>query len=373
MTRMKSKWLILFMVFSLFLVACGGGSDEAVVEEVVEEEPAETLDAPATTAAPAEPVEDPKSICLVLDIGGLGDLSFNDLAYSGYQKAIEDFGMVGTFLEPDGGGENRGELLELCAEAGNDLIVGNGFLFDASMNEVAPNYPEINFAITDGVAEPSNVRGMLFKHAEGSFLAGVAAALKTQTNNVGFIGGVDFPLIHEFEQGFIAGVEAINPDITIQIGYASVPPDFSGFNDQVKGKEIALAQYEAGADIIYHAAGGTGTGMFQAAKEVSEATGSKVWGIGVDFDQYYQVGTPLPELQEYILTSMVKAADVSIYNAAKATVEGNFTGGALVDDLSTGGVYLSYSGGYIDDIKDVIEDYKEKIISGEIVPPSVRP
>ena len=148
---------------------------------------------------------------------------------------------------------------------------------------------------------------------------------------------------------------------------------FSGFNDQVKGKEIALAQYEAGADIIYHAAGGTGTGMFQAAKEVSEATGSKVWGIGVDFDQYYQVGTPLPELQEYILTSMVKAADVSIYNAAKATVEGNFTGGALVDDLSTGGVYLSYSGGYIDDIKDVIEDYKEKIISGEIVPPSVRP
>ena len=221
--------------------------------------------------------------------GGLGDLSFNDLAYAGYEKAVADFGMKGTFLEPEGGGENRGELLELCAEAGNDLIIGNGFLFDASMNEVAPNYPDLNFAITDGVAEPGNVRGMLFNHAEGSFLAGVAAALKTKTNNVGFLGGVDFPLIHEFEQGFLAGVAAINPDIVVQIGYASVAPDFSGFNDTVKGKEIALAQYEAGADIIYHAAGGTGTGMFQAAKEVSESTGSKVWGIGVDFDQYYQV------------------------------------------------------------------------------------
>ena len=370
---MKSKWLILFIVFGLILTACGGGSDDAAEEEVVAEEPAEELDSPATTAAAAEPVADPPSICLVLDIGGLGDLSFNDLAYSGYQKAIEDFGMVGTFLEPDGGGENRGELLELCAEAGNDLIVGNGFLFDGAMNEVAPNYPDINFAITDGVAEPSNVRGMLFKHAEGSYLAGIAAALKTKTNNVGFIGGVDFPLIHEFEQGFLAGVAEINPDIVVQIGYASVPPDFSGFNDPVKGKEIALAQYEAGADIIYHAAGGTGTGMFEAAKEVSEATGSKVWGIGVDFDQYYQVGTPLPDLQEYILSSMVKAADVSIYNAAKATVEGTFSGGALVDDLSTGGVYLSFSGGYIDDIKDTIEEYQAKIISGEIVPPSVRP
>ena len=135
---MKSKWLVLFIVFGLILTACGGGSDDAAEEEVVAEEPAEELDSPATTAAAAEPVADPPSICLVLDIGGLGDLSFNDLAYSGYQKAIEDFGMVGTFLEPDGGGENRGELLELCAEAGNDLIVGNGFLFDGAMNEVAP-------------------------------------------------------------------------------------------------------------------------------------------------------------------------------------------------------------------------------------------
>ena len=370
---MKSKWLILFMVFSLFLVACGGGSDEAVEEVEAVEEPAETLDSPATTSAAAELEADPMGICLVLDIGGLGDLSFNDLAYAGYEKAVADFGMNGTFLEPDGGGENRGELLELCAEAGNDLIIGNGFLFDASMNEVAPKFPDTNFAITDGVAEPGNVRGMLFNHAEGSFLAGVAAALKTQTNNVGFLGGVDFPLIHEFEQGFIAGVKAVNPDIEIQIGYATVAPDFGGFNDQVKGKEIALAQYEAGADIIYHAAGGTGTGMFEAAKEVSESTGSKVWGIGVDFDQYYQVGNALPELQEYILSSMVKAVDVSIYNAAKATMEGTFTGGASVDNLATGGIYLSYSGGYIDDIKDTIDSYKEKIMSGEIVPPSARP
>ena len=372
MITKKRKYSLVLLSLMLILSACGG-SDTAeevvVVEDVVEE----TLESPATTAAPAEPEADPMGICLVLDIGGLGDLSFNDLAYAGYEKAVADFGMSGTFLEPDGGGENRGELLELCAEAGNDLIIGNGFLFDASMNEVAPKFPDTNFAITDGAAEPGNVRGMLFNHAEGSFLAGVAAALKTQTNNVGFLGGVDFPLIHEFEQGFIAGVQAVNPDIVIQIGYATVAPDFGGFNDQVKGKEIALAQYEAGADIIYHAAGGTGTGMFEAAKEVSESTGSKVWGIGVDFDQYYQVGNALPDLQEYILSSMVKAVDVSIYNAAKATMEGTFTGGASVDNLATGGIYLSYSGGYIDDIKDTIDSYKEKIMNGEIVPPSARP
>ena len=363
---MKSKWLVLFIVFGLILTACGGGSDDAAEEEVVAEEPAETLDSPATTAAAAEPEADPPSICLVLDIGGLGDLSFNDLAYSGYQKAIEDFGMVGTFLEPDGGGENRGELLELCAEAGNDLIVGNGFLFDAAMNEVAPNYPDLNFAITDGVAEPSNVRGMLFKHAEGSYLAGIAAALKTKTNNVGFIGGVDFPLIHEFEQGFLAGVAEINPDIVVQIRYASVPPDFSGFNDPVKGKEIALAQYEAGADIIYHAAGGTGAGLFEAAKEVSESTGSKVWAIGVDADQYQTVSD---ELKPYILTSMLKRVDNAVYLTIKAIVDGTFAGGVTVFDLSVDGVGYSTSGGYVDDIVDQLEDYKARIVSGEIVVP----
>ena len=113
--------------------------------------------------------------------------------------------------------------------------------------------------------------------------------------------------------------------------------------------------------------------MFEAAKEVSESTGTKVWGIGVDFDQYYQVGNALPELQEYILSSMVKSVDVSIYNAAKQTVEGTFEGGILVDNLESGGIYLSYSGGYIDDIKDTIEEYKAKIIAGEIDPPSARP
>ena len=125
---MKSKWLVLFIVFGLILTACGGGSDDAAEEEVVAEEPAETLDSPATTAAAAEPEADPASICLVLDIGGLGDLSFNDIAYHGYKKHCRFFNVEGTFLEPDEGGENRGELLELCAEAGNDLIIGNGFL-----------------------------------------------------------------------------------------------------------------------------------------------------------------------------------------------------------------------------------------------------
>ena len=370
---MKSKWLILFMVFSLFLVACGGETSDDAVEETAVEEPAETLDSPATTAAPAEAPEEPAvGVCLVLDIGGLGDQGFNDSAYLGYNMGIEEFGVEGTFLEPDEGGENRGELLNLCAEDGNALVIGNGFLFDVAMTESATNFPDTNFAITDSVIEPANARGMIFAAEQGSFLVGVAAALKTQTNKIGFIGGVDIPLIHAFEVGFVAGVQAVNPDIEIDIKYASVPPDFSGFQDPVKGKEIALAQYEAGADVIYHAAGGTGIGMFEAAAEVSASTGSKVWGIGVDQDQYLTIGGAIPEVQEYILTSMVKKVEVAVYNAIKDTVNGTFSGGPVAEDVESGGIDISYTGGYIDDIKDEIEAYRAKIISGEIVVPSSR-
>ena len=369
---MKSKWLVLFIVFGLILTACGGGSDDAV-EEVVADEPAETLDSPATTAAAAAEPEAPATkVCLVLDIGGLGDQGFNDSAYLGYNMGIDEFGVEGTFLEPDEGGENRGELLNLCAEDGNDLIIGNGFLFDVAMTESATNFPDTNFAITDSVIDPANARGMILAAEQGSFLVGVAAALKTQTNKIGFIGGVDIPLIHAFEVGFVAGVQAVNPDIEIDIKYASVPPDFSGFGDPVKGKEIALAQYEAGADVIYHAAGGTGIGMFEAAAEVSASTGSKVWGIGVDQDQYLTIGGAIPEVQEFILTSMVKKVEVAVYNAIADTVNGTFTGGPVAEDVESGGIDISYTGGYIDDIKDEIEAYRAKIISGEITVPSSR-
>lgn len=379
MTQMKSKRLVLFIVFALIITACGGGSEDSV-DEVVADEPAETLDAPATTAAAPEPEEPAAKVCLVLDIGGLGDQGFNDMAYDGYQKALADFNVEGTFLEPDEGGENRGELLDLCAADGNDLVIGNGFLFAGAITETAANYPDVNFAITDETfVEGENIRSMVFAEEQGSYLVGVAAALQTESGIVGFVGGVDIPLIHAFEAGFIQGVKSVDPDITIISKYASVPPDFSGFNDPVKGKEIALAMYEEGADVVYHAAGGTGIGVCQATAEHSSASGEKDWCIGVDTDQITTIGSAFPETKEYFLSSMLKQVDVAVYNAIKDTVNGEFGSGSdggpnvIRENLASGGIDISYTGGYIDGIKDSIEAAREEIISGAVTVSRERP
>ena len=376
---MKSKRLVLFIVFALIITACGGGSEDSV-DEVVADEPAETLDAPATTAAAPEPEEPAAKVCLVLDIGGLGDQGFNDMAYDGYQKALADFNVEGTFLEPDEGGENRGELLDLCAADGNDLVIGNGFLFAGAITETAANYPDVNFAITDETfVEGENIRSMVFAEEQGSYLVGVAAALQTESGIVGFVGGVDIPLIHAFEAGFIQGVKSVDPDITIISKYASVPPDFSGFNDPVKGKEIALAMYEEGADVVYHAAGGTGIGVCQATAEHSSASGEKDWCIGVDTDQITTIGSAFPETKEYFLSSMLKQVDVAVYNAIKDTVNGEFGSGSdggpnvIRENLASGGIDISYTGGYIDGIKDSIEAAREEIISGAVTVSRERP
>jgi basic membrane protein A len=378
-TQMKSKRLVLFIVFALILTACGGGSEDSV-DEVVADEPAETLDAPATTAAAPEPEEPAAKVCLVLDIGGLGDQGFNDMAYDGYQKALADFNVEGTFLEPDEGGENRGELLDLCAADGNDLVIGNGFLFAGAITETAANYPDVNFAITDETfVEGENIRSMVFAEEQGSYLVGVAAALQTETGIVGFVGGVDIPLIHAFEAGFLQGVKSVDPNITIISKYASVPPDFSGFNDPVKGKEIALAMYEEGADVVYHAAGGTGIGVCQATAEHSSASGEKDWCIGVDTDQITTIGSAFPETKEYFLSSMLKQVDVAVYNAIKDTVNGEFGSGSdggpnvIRENLASGGIDISYTGGYIDGIKDSIEAAREEIISGAVTVSRERP
>jgi|TARA_Y100000996_G_scaffold246031_1_gene193423 basic membrane protein A len=364
---MKSKWLVLFIVFGLILTACGGSDTAEETVEEAEEAPQESLDSPATTAAPAEPAPPTASVGVVYDIGGRGDLSFNDMAYAGLEKAIADLGVDGIDLEPNEGGENRPELLTLLADEGKDLIIGVGFLFADAMTEVATAYPDTSFGIIDSAVEPANVSGMVFAEEQGSFLVGVAAGLKTTTNKIGFIGGVEFPLIQKFEAGFAAGVAAACPTCTVDVKYVTYPPDFGGFNDAAKAKEIALAQYEEGADIIYHAAGGAGNGLFEAAKEVSDSTGTKVWAIGVDADQANTVSS---ELAPYILTSMIKRVDVAVYNTIKAVVDGTFAGGVTVFDLSVDGVGYSTTGGWIDDIVSDIEGYKAQIISGEITVPA---
>jgi basic membrane protein A and related proteins len=321
------------------------------------------------------------TVGLAYDLGGRGDLSFNDSAAAGLDKAVTDFGITAQELEPNQGGTNRAELLDLLASQGADMIIGVGFLYAETVCAAAAKYPDVNFGDVDGFinADTANCKGahdltaddnlasLMFAEEQGSFLVGAAAALKSTTGHVGFIGGVDIDLIHKFEAGYTAGAQQINPDIKVDVKYISQPPDFSGFNDPAKGKEIATSMFENGADIVYAAAGGSGLGVFEAAKEYSASSGSQVWAIGVDSDQYLTAPT---ELQPYILTSMLKRVDVAVYETIKAQVEGTFAGGYQTFDLSRDGVGYSTSGGFIDDIVPQLEDLKQQIIDGTITVPT---
>ncbi len=369
--RRYTKLFALVSVLALVAAACGGGggettttAGEAPTTETTAAAPEET-----TTTAPPEttPPEEAVKVGMVFDIGGRGDQSFNDAAAAGLDRAVADFGIEPLELEPSAGGENREELLRLLSEQGVPLIFAIGFLFTDSVAAAAADFPDTKYGLIDSVVDAPNVASLVFAEEQGSFLVGAAAALKSQTGKIGFIGGVEIDLIKKFQAGFEAGVKAVNPDAEIIVQYVSQPPDFSGFNDPARGREIGTAMYEQGADVVYHAAGGTGGGLFEAAKEYSEANNTQVWAIGVDSDQYNQVDDAL---KPYILTSMLKRVDVAVYNTIEAFVNGEFQGGIVVFDLSVDGVGYSTSGGFVDDIVDQLEDFKAKIISGEIEVPT---
>lgn len=313
---------------------------------------------------------------LTYDIGGRGDQSFNDSAAAGADQAVAELGITLTEAEPNEDGSNRAELLQLQADS-SDLVVGVGFAFENDAPDVAAANPDTNFAIidsamldfdNDGAPFGDNVVGLTFAEEQGSFLVGVIAALENETGTVGFIGGVSgYGLIEKFDAGFRAGVAAIDPEIEVLSQYITEFPDFDGFYSADRAKQIALEMYSQGADIIYHAAGESGGGLFEAAKEQSESSGSKVWGIGVDSDQYNLVD---PSVQEYVLTSMLKRVDVAVLEVAKAQNEGTFEAGNTVYDLSIDGVGYSTTGGFIDDIVDQVEEYRAQIIAGDIVVPT---
>ena len=227
----------------------------------------------------------------------------------------------------------------------------------------------IDHTSCDGAADltdASNITSLLFAEEQGSYLVGAAAALKSTTGHLGFIGGVEIDLIKKFEAGFVAGAQKINPDIKVDVKYISQPPDFTGFNDPAKAKEIATGLYEGGADVVYHAAGGSGTGLFEAARDYSAAN-SHVWAIGVDSDQYLSAAA---DLQPFILTSALKHVEVAVYAAIKDFTAGTLKGGIRVFDLKVDGVGYTTSGGFIDDIKSQLDDLKAQIIAGTIVVPT---
>jgi basic membrane protein A len=364
---------------ALVLAACGDDAGETTTTAggattTAGGDTTTTAGAPTTTAA--ELIGEGRVVGMAFDVGGRGDLSFNDLAALAWDDGMAMYGYTGEELAPDAGGENREENLRLLAESGQELIIANGFAFAQNVWRVGTEFPDTMFAITDDcpqddtftVVEMANVRCMLFSEEQGSFLMGVAAALKSTTGTIGFIGGVQVPLILKFQAGFEAGALAANPDINILPAvYLTQVPDFTGFNDPVKGKEAALALYGQGADVIFHAAGGSGLGLFQAADELS-TDDSFLWAIGVDSDQYNTVGDPA--LQEHILTSMLKRVDVAVGKAILDFLEGNFTPGAVRLGLAEEGVGYATSGGFIDDISAQLDDYATQIIDGTIVVPT---
>jgi basic membrane protein A and related proteins len=366
----SKKLLAVGIVAALGLAACGSDDDTGTATTDAPEgtEAPAATDAPTATEAPTEGTDAPATgdgatVGVVFDITGRGDRSFNDAAGAGLDQAVDELGVTGLESTPTGDGD-RAERVRGLVDEGAGLVIGVGFLFGDSITTVAEGDPDTSFAIIDSVVDLPNVASLVFAENEGSFLVGAAAALKSQTGTIGFIGGVENDLIKKFEAGYVAGAQAVNPDIEVLTNYITQPPDFGGFNDPARAKEIAAAQYEAGADIIYSAAGGSGLGAFEAAAEAG-APGD-VWAIGVDSDQYELVSA---ELQPYILTSMLKKVDVATFETIRAFSDGSFAGGVQVFDVASDGVGYSTSGGFIDDIVDQLDEFAAQIAAGEIEVP----
>jgi len=354
--RQTRKFAAVVAAAALALTACGSDSSE---------EPTDTgtADGTATSSDTAEPMSDVK-VGMAYDVGGRGDQSFNDAAAAGLDQAVAEFGIETTEATAvDGEPESaREERLQQLIDAGYTTVIAVGFAYAPSVAKVAAENPDVHFALIDSTdAEGDNIANLTFAEHEGSFLVGAAAALKSQSGNIGFVGGVQVPLIEKFQAGYEAGAKEVNPDITIQSTYLTQPPDFSGFGDPAKGKTAAEGMFQAGADIIYHAAGGSGGGVFTAAAEAGKQA------IGVDSDQAL---TAAPEVQDVIITSMLKKLDVAVFEFIKAEVEGNFEAGAQEFNLAAGGVDYSTTGGKVDDITDQLDELKQKIIDGEIEVPT---
>jgi len=310
--------------------------------------------------------EAPKiKVGMAYDVGGRGDQSFNDSAAAGLDKAAAEFGVeTKEAAATNGEAESaREERLNQLIDAGYNNIVAVGFAYAGAVGKVAKENPDAKFAIVDDASEAStgaNIMNITFAENEGSFLVGAAAALKSESGHIGFVGGVETDLIKKFEAGYVAGAKAAKSTIKIDSKYLTQPPDFSGFGDVAKGKAAAEGMYQNGADVVYHAAGGSGGGVFTAAKAADK------WAIGVDSDQ---AKTAAEDVRDVIMTSMIKRVDVGVYTFIKSIKDGSFKAGNTVFDLKADGVGYSTTGGNIDDIKDQLEAYKADIIAGKIAVP----
>ncbi len=328
-------------------------------------EPAGTAAAGSAPAGTAAEGADGTTVALMFDVTGRGDKSFNDAAAAGLDQAVAEFGdaIVPTESPPQSA-DDRAERVAAAAEAGNQLVIATGFLWLDTITQASAAYPDTHFLLIDAVVEADNVHNIVFAEEQGSFLVGAAAALQSESGQLGFVGGIPNELIKKFEAGFVAGAECVNPDVEVLVEYVSDDPQI-GFNDPARGKEIGAAMYEAGADVVYAAAGASGNGVLEAAAEAGEP--GETWTIGVDSDLYGQVDA---DLQPYVLTSMLKNVGLAVYNTIVSEMDGTFAPGLETYDLSVGGVGYSTSGGFIDAYVPTMEGLAALIADGTIVVPT---
>jgi basic membrane protein A len=322
------------------------------------------------TAANADAGRAPFGVGIVFDVGGRGDKSFNDGAYRGATRAAKELGAHVLFIEP-GEGSDREAGLRLLAAEGMHLVIGIGFIFSDDLAALAREYPDVAFAGIDYavsfgpdgevIQPPPNLAALKFREEQGSFLVGALAALVGGSKKVGFVGGMDSPLIHKFEAGYRAGVKSVCPDCTVIVQYAGVTPD--AFRNPGRGKELALSQYQQGVNVIYHASGSTGLGVFEAARAMDKLA------IGVDADQW-------SEAPGHVLTSMVKGVDQAVYDAIRRVRDREFHGGIFQLGLAEGGVgyvYDEHNRALIPDaVRQRIDALARDIVAGRITVPSTR-
>ncbi|MFJ7404926.1 MULTISPECIES: BMP family protein [unclassified Lysinibacillus] len=339
---------------SAILGACGAKDEEKPAKD--------------NAASGDKNTEETFSVAMVTDVGGVDDKSFNQSAWEGVQAYGKEHNLSkGTggfdYLQSASDADYETNLNSLIRRDFN-LVFGIGFMMADAVEAIAADNPDNHFALIDAEVKADNVVNVLFKEQEGAFLAGVAAAKMSKSGKIGFVGGVDIPVINRFEAGFVEGAKAVNPDIEIQRNYTGA------FDKADLGKIAANSMYSSGVDIIFHAAGATGNGVFSEAKErKAKDPDANVWVIGVDADQYDE--GKVDDKTNITLTSMLKGVNSAVVDLSNKAKNGDFPGGTtVVYGLAEDGVKLADSRGAIPaDVQAVIDEYKEKISSGEIVVP----
>lgn len=342
---------------TLLLSACGTAADD----DDSTDDTATGGDECAVTEIEGDP-----QVALAYDVGGRGDQSFNDAAYAGFAEAQEEWGFEGAEGEAaqDEDEAVREDRLRGFADDGYNVIIGVGFAYSESVNVVAPDYPNVAFGVIDGFDPDDevncNVAYLTFAEHEGSFLVGAAAALESESGQVGFVGGVNNALIQKFQAGFEAGVAAADPDVTVEVSYIE-QTDPSGFGDPAGGQAAADGLFDDGADIVFHAAGGSGQGVFDSA------VANDGRAIGVDSDQYL---TASADQAPRIITSMLKRVDTATYDFIASVFDGEPLTSYYAFTLEEDGVGYSTSGDLLaPETIDAVEEFRTQIIDGTIEVP----